>query len=254
MLPMKIEKTIGLLLIAGAIGVFIPYTVLTMTFAYPDILREDAGTILTKFHNGGSSLILTWWAFSILGLPLLIAYILIGQKFENRLGFIRWATTLGVISGIVQIIGLLRWVFVVPVIARNYVLSADTAIKNAAIISFQTIHQFGGVLLGEHIGQLFTIIWTFMLSYAFIKLNVFSKWVGWLGIIASAIYLVAQAELFATVIPGLVVWNMAGFIGSTLWLIWLIILGIKFLKIKTGKNEQFIGRSEKSDPGKLPVT
>ncbi|MEO6220824.1 MAG: DUF4386 domain-containing protein [Ginsengibacter sp.] len=229
---MKKEKTIGLLLIAGAVGVFIPYTVLTITFEYPDILRQDTGTILTKFHNGGSSLIFSWWAFAMLGLPLLIAYILIGQKLENKLGFIKWVTTFGVISGIVQIIALLRWVFVIPVIANNYVSAVDAATKTAAIISFQTIHQFGGVLLGEYIGQLFTIIWTVMISYAFIKLNIFSKWVSWLGITASVIYLVAQAELFATVIPGFPVWDMAGFIGSTLWLIWLIIIGIKFPKIE----------------------
>ena len=226
---MKKEKTIGLLLITGAVGVFIPYTILTMIFEYPDILRQDAGMLLTKFHNGGSSLVLTWWAFAILGLPLLIAYILIGQKFENKLGFIKWVTTFGVISGIVQIIALLRWVFVIPVIANCYV-SGDEATKESAKISFQLIHQFGGVLLGEHIGQLFTIIWTIMISYAFIKLNVFPKWISWLGITSSVIYLMAQAELFATVIPGFPVWDMAGFIGSTLWLIWIIIVGFKFLK------------------------
>src|SRR5215218_7218032 len=104
---MKMEKKIGWLLIAGAIGVLIPYTILTMTFEYPDILRQDTGMILTKFHNGGSSLILTWWAFAIPGLPLLIAYILIGQKLENKLSFIKWVTTFGVISGIAQIIALL---------------------------------------------------------------------------------------------------------------------------------------------------
>jgi hypothetical protein len=223
------EKAIGLLLITGAVGVLIPYIVLTMTFQYPDILRQDTGTVLTKFHRGGSSLIATWWAFSILGLPLLIAYILIGQKLETKLQFIRWVTTFGVISGIVQIIGLLRWVFVVPVIANSY-LSGDAAIKAAAITSFQTIHQFAGVLLGEHLGQLFTIIWTVIISYAFIKLNIFPKWVSWLGIAASLIYLAAQAELFATVIPGFPVWPMAGLIGSTLWLIWLVIVGIKFLR------------------------
>jgi hypothetical protein len=70
-----------------------------------------------------------------------------------------------------------------------------------------------------------------MISYAFIKLNFFPRWVSWLGISAAVIYLMAQAELFATVIPGFPVWDMAGFIGSTLWLIWLIIVGIKFLKI-----------------------
>lgn len=229
---MKTDKTTGLLLIAGAIGVFIPYTVLTMTFEYPDILRQDPGTILTKFHDGGSSLIFTWWAFAILGLPLLVAYILIGQKLEHRLGFIKWVTTIGVISGIVQVIALLRWVFVIPVIANTYIASDNVATKEAAIISFQTIHQMGGVLLGEHIGQLFTIVWTVMISVAFIKLKLFPKWVSWLGIISSIIYLLAQAELFATVMPGFPVWDMAGFAGSTLWLIWLIITGIMFIKIK----------------------
>lgn len=172
------------------------------------------------------------WAKKLAGLPLLIAYILIGQKFQNRIGFIKWVTTFGIISAVVQIIELLRWVFVIPLIANNYVTASDVAEKTAAIIFFQTIHQFAGVLLGEHIGQLFTIVWTVMMAYAFMKWNIFPKWVGWLGISASVIYLLAQAELFATVIPGFLVWNMAGFIGSTAWLIWLIVIGIKFIKLK----------------------
>lgn len=229
---MKQQKTIGLLLIAGAIGVFIPYAILTFTFEYPDILRQAPGIILTRFQEGGSSLIFTWWAFAILGLPLLIAYILIGQMFESKLGFMKWTTTIGVISGVVQIVGLLRWVFVIPVLANTYVTSESTASREAAIISFQTVHQFGGVLLGEHLGQLFTIIWTIMISIAFIKLKFFPAWVSWLGIISAIIYLFAQAELFTTVIPGFPAWDMAGFIGSTLWLVWLIIIGVMFIKVR----------------------
>ena len=229
---MKVEKTIGWLLIAGAVAVFIPYSILTMSFEYPQILRQDTGIVLTKFHNGGSALIFTWWAFALLGLPLLIAYIKIGQHFENRTGFIKWVTTLGVISGIAQIAGLLRWVFVVPVIASNYVTANDPIVKEIAKSAFQTIHQFGGVLLGELIGQVFTIVWTIMISYTFIKLQYFPTWVSWLGIVSALIYLIAQADLFATVIPGFPVWDLAGLIGSTLWLIWLIITGIMFIKIK----------------------
>ena len=227
------QKKIGWLLITGAIGVLIPYTILTITFEYPDILRQDTGIVLTRFHEGGSSLIVTWWAFAILGLPLLIAYIKIGQLFENKIGFIKWVTTLGVISGIVQIIGLLRCVFVVPVISSNHIGASDSATKEIAISSFQTIHQFAGVLLGEHLGQLFTIAWTIMISIAFIKLKLFPKWVSWLGIVSSLIYFFAQAELFATVIPGFPVWEMAGLVGSTLWLLWLLITGIMFTRLRT---------------------
>lgn len=228
---MKTEKLIGLLLILGAIGVFIPYTTLTIMFEYPDILRQDTGVILTKFNRGGSSLILTWWAFAILGLPLLIAFILIGQKIEKEFYHARWVTTIGIIGLVVQIIGLLRWSFVVPVLANNYVFGNEMT-KEANKVAFQIIHQYGGVVLGEHIGQFFTIFWTIMISRGFEKLKLFSRWINWLAYISSFIYLLAQAELFSTVIQGFPTWNLAGFIGSTLWLIWLILIGIKIRNIK----------------------
>lgn len=227
----KTEKTIGLLLILGALGVLIPYIILTIIFDYPDILRQETGVVLTKFHEGGNTLIWTWWAFAILGLPLLVAYILLGQKLENKLSFIRWTTAIGVIGLVVQMIGLLRWTFVVPILANNFVTGNEMT-KEASKVGFQIVHQYGGVVLGEHIGQIFTIIWTILISYAFAKLTLFPKWIIWLGYISSFIYLFAQTELFATVMPEFFVVDIAGFLGSTLWIIWLIVVGVKMLNKK----------------------
>lgn len=228
----KTEKTIGSLFILGGILLFIPYTILSITFEYPVILRQDVGIILTKFHEGGNALIWTWWAFAMVGLPLLPAFIMLGQTMENKLYFVRWATYAGVISLVVQMIGLLRWTFVVPVLANNY-LNGNEMAKEAAKIGFEVIHQYGGVTLGEHIGQLFAIAWTVMMCRAFDKLNWMPRWLIWFGYGASAIYLLAQTDLFATVMPGFPVVALAGFIGSTLWLLWLILVGVKMLK--TGK-------------------
>lgn len=228
---MKTNKTIGNLLIIGAIGVFIPYIILTFIFDYPQILRAESSDILTKFHEAGAKLIWTWWAFAILGLPLLEAVVLLGQKLERRFYFMRWATTLGIIGLIVQMFGLMRWTFVVPVLADNYI-SGDEMTKTASIVAFQAVHQYGGVILGEHIGQLFTIAWTIMISSAFMQLKVLPKWVNWLGFLAGGIYLLAQLELFETVMPNIFVFHFAGLIGSSLWIIWLIIVGLKFRKKK----------------------
>ncbi len=229
---MKTDKTIGSLLIGGAISLFIPYTTLTIIFDYPDILRQDTAIILTKFHKGGSTLIWTWFAFAVTGIPLLPGYILLGQKLQNKSSLIRVATNIGVIGLVVQLAGLLRWTFVVPVLAESFVHSTDESAKAAVVVAFKTIHQFGGVLLGEHLGQLFTIAWTVMMSLTFAKLKMLPTWVNWFAYISSLVYLLAQAELFATVIPDFPVWDMAGFMGSTLWLIWLIIIGVAFLKNK----------------------
>lgn len=236
-LSMPSTRLIGRLLILGVILVMVPYTTLTIIFDYPDILRQDAGLVLTRFHQGGSSLILTWWLFAIGGIPLLQAYVLIGQKLEHQFYSIRWATTLGVISVVVQFIGLLRWVFVVPVLATQYLNTTDTVSRQAITIVFNAVHQYGGVVLGEHIGQLFTILYTVLLSSAFSRINLFSRWVCMLGYVASGIYLMAQAELFATVIPNFPQWDLTGLIGSTLWLVWLLIIGIRFVRMSEKKTD-----------------
>ncbi len=229
---MTTEKKIGVFLIVGAIALFIPYTILTIIFEYPVILRKDTSVILTKFHEGGSTLIWTWFAFAITGIPLIPAYILIGQKLEKKSAWVGVATSIGVIGLIVQMIGLLRWTFVVPVLAGTFISAVDEPTRVAVIISFKTVHQLAGVVLGEHLGQIFTITWTIMISTVFAKLKLFPKWIILLGYGSSIIYLMAQAELFATVIPGFPVWNLAGFLGSTLWLIWLLIMGTRLLKVE----------------------
>ncbi len=227
---MKTNRSIGFLLIIGAVALFIPYTALTIIFEYPDILRQDTSVVLTKFHEGGGTLIWTWFAFAITGLPLLPAYVLLGQELEKKNTWVGIATTIGVIGLVVQMVGLLRWTFVVPVLADTFVNANDEATKAAALVAFRAVHQYGGVILGEHLGQLFTIIWTVLISLAFSKLKLMPAWVNVLAYISSFIYLLAQAELFATVIPEFPVWDLAGFLGSTLWLLWLIVVGVKLIR------------------------
>lgn len=228
---MKTDRSTGLLFILGALGVFVPYTVLTIIFDYPDILRQDAGIVLTRFYQGGSSLILTWWLFAILGLPMLVAYLQLGKRLESRSAAANWLTAIGVIGLVVQMIGLLRWTFVVPVLARNYYLGDDTAREVSKAI-FQVVHQYGGVVLGEHLGQVFTIIWVVGTTSILQLGKTVPSWMTWLGYVSSFIYLLAQAELFATVIPGFPVWDLAGFIGSTLWLVWLVAIGVQMMRNK----------------------
>lgn len=229
---MQNYKSIGWLLVIGAIAVLIPYTILTIIFDYPNVLRLDTGVILSKIHEGGSKLIATWFAFAVAGLPLIPAYILLGQRIENKSGLTRVATTIGLIGLIVQVIGLLRWTFVVPVLSDSFIHAANDAERAAAVMSFKMIHQFAGVLLGEHLGQLFTITWTVLISISFAKQRLMPTWVNWLAFISAGIYILAQLELFATVIPGFPVIDIAGFLGSTLWLVWLVIVGVRLIRKK----------------------
>ncbi len=224
----KYQKLTGILFIVGALLINIPYTLLIMNFEYPDILREPTGYILMQYQMGGTELLLTWFAFAWVGLPILFAILML-QKILNRedTPYLIIGTIAGAIGGIAQIIGILRWTFVVPILARIYSdPNASMSTKETVIIVFQAVHQFGGVLLGEHIGQIFTIIWIVLVSFAILRSPLFKPWLAWLGFVASGVYILAQTELLATVIPNFPVVPEAGLIGSLLWLVWMILLGL----------------------------
>jgi len=230
----QFRQLTGLLFIIGAILINIPYTLLIMNFNYPAILREPVADILTKFQAGGNSLIYTWLAFAWVGLPMMFGVVMLKRVLENENSpFLETATTFGILGFIVQITGLLRWVFVVPILARLFTDPTTDATTQAAIsVVFSAVHQYGGVILGEHLGQIFTIIWASMISAIIYESQVFSKWVSWLGWIASTIYLLAQTELLATSMPNFPVINWAGLYGSLLWLVWVIVLGVYLVKYK----------------------
>ena len=154
-----------------------------------------------------------------------------GNNEHNIRPFLETATTIGVIGFVVQLIGLLRWVFVVPVIARLYTDPTTTiAMKDSLAALFTGINQYGGVVLGEHMGQLFIIVWMSMTSAIIYRSPLFARWVAWLGWIASAVYLLAQTELLATAMPDFPVIGWAGLSGSLLWLLWMIVIGFYLVK------------------------
>ena len=230
----QFRQLTGLFFIVGAVLVNVPYTLLIMNFDYPYILRAPVGQILTQFQAGGNALIYTWLAFAWVGLPMLFGAIMLKRTLEKENSrFLATATTIGVIGFVVQVIGLLRWVFVVPVIARLYTDPAtSTTAQESLAVLFMGINQFGGVVLGEHMGQLFIILWMSMISAVIYRSPLFARWVAWLGWIASAVYLLAQTELLATAMPDFPAIGWAGLWGSLLWLLWMVVIGVYLVKAR----------------------
>jgi len=241
--PSMIKKLAGWLLILGAVLVNIPYGLLIANFDYPQVLRLPAEQILAAFRTGGAGLIYTWLAFAWSGFPLLIAFLLLPRVLTSLPKLtLSVATTFGVVGAVAQMVGLLRWVFVVPVLVQSYFAPGSSPTSQASIVvTFQMLHQLGGVLLGEHIGQMFTIIWMGLLSLGLLRQSILPRWLGWFGIFASLVYFLAQGELLATVIPTFPQFDLAGMLGSLLWLSWMAVLGISLIRSRALFNANLPG-------------
>jgi hypothetical protein len=224
-----LRRTTGALFLIGALTFATAATVLSATFDWPDILREPADVVLPKFAAGGPSLVWTWfataWTYAILFVPILLLPTVLRRREDAPLGV---ATFAGAISALLALIGFLRWVFVVPPLARMY-QSGDTANRTAVAASWLAQHQYGGALLGEHLGQLLGLGWSITLSIIILRTRVLPRWLGLVGLIVSVLYLFNQGDIMATALPGFPVFDLAGLIGSSGWGLWVAALGVVVL-------------------------
>ena len=228
-----LRRVTGWLLVVGAVAFAVAATVLSSTFEWPDILREPPEVVLPAFVAGGTSLVWTWfavaWTYAILLVPVLLLPAALGRGEDPVL---RAATFVGAASVLLSLIGFLRWVFVVPALADSYV-SGDPATKVAVAAAWTAQHQFGGALLGEHLGQLLAIGWSITVSVLVLRSGMLARWVGWAGLIASGLYLTGQGDILATAVPDFPVWDLGGLLGSSLWGLWVLALGVAVLRAPT---------------------
>ena len=137
------------------------YGLLAWRFSYPGILRATAraDVILSRFRAGGSGLILTWWFFALGAIAFIPIAVLSAQLIPDPT-LATSAVVVGVSAALVQALGLLRWVFLVPHLARE---SASGADPKTVDLVFQSFHRYLGVAVGEHLGYLGTGAWTILL-------------------------------------------------------------------------------------------
>ena len=227
---MTIEIVAGILLIVAPVWFNTTFALLGKRFDYPDILRRPSSEILERFRAGGSSLILLWWAFMLSGLLLIAGAVLLGQVL-GLTGIVPLATTFGVLAGLVQMLGLLRWVYLVPALARAHAdLTLSPEQRDAYSAVFGALHQYLGVGIGEHLGYLFTGLWSILVGVAVVQGAVLPMWLGWPAIVVGAGLALGSAEFLGpNEEEG---WGLAGAaipILYVVWSLWLLAMGIALL-------------------------
>ncbi len=214
----------GILLIAVPVVFTLGFTGLQMTFEYPDILRHPAAEVLTRFAHAGADLHLYWYAMMAAALAMIPAAIgasLLFWKEDNFLAAL--SAGFGVLAGLVQALGLLRWVMLVPVLAANYVAPGATeAQQGGAVAIFEMANAYLGMGVGEHLGYLFTALWTVTVALLLLPTR---RYVAIAGLVIAAGVVTGMAEPFGVPLTG-----MINSISYTLWAIWTLVFGVLLLR------------------------
>src|SRR5918995_4981580 len=137
-----LRRLTGVLLILTPIAFNLLFTLLSVTFDYTDILREPAGYVLRRFDAGGAGLVATWYGFTltaVLFVPLAVLVHRVFSREPEAPPYLGLATVFGVVAGVVQFLGLVRWPFLVPYLADAYLNPASSgATRESVAVVFQT--------------------------------------------------------------------------------------------------------------------
>jgi uncharacterized oligopeptide transporter (OPT) family protein len=112
--------------------------------------------------------VLLWWAFALTAVLMVPLVVLLSAAISDAdPTLIAVAATVGVLAALVQFLGLIRWPFLVPYLART-AAGPDTrpARREAVDIVFQSFNRYLGVAVGEHPGYLLTGAWTTLTGIA----------------------------------------------------------------------------------------
>ena len=231
---MTAEAAAGVLLIVVPIAFNLAFFELGRAFDYPNILRESPDTILRKFHAGGSGLILRWEALLLSALAMLPLVALTAIAFGAAAGIAIASVVIGTAAALVQAIGLIRWPFAVPELARRYVAAdgPDAPVVRAQVEAiFATLHRLLGVGIGEHLGYLLTGLWTLLIAVVdHHHVPGCRSGSAAIGVVIGVALLVGSLEFVGPNEPE--GWAVAGTIvpiAYIAWSLWLIAIGIGLL-------------------------
>lgn len=217
-------------LIVVPIAFNLAFLELGRTFDYPNILREPADVVLRRFHAGGTALLLRWQALLVSALAMLPLVALLAVALGAAAALSVAAVVIGSAAAMVQALGLVRWPFAVPELARRYAAAdgpSGVSTRQTIEVVFATLHRLLGVGIGEHLGYLLTGLWTLIVAVSVISTTTIAPWLGWVGLPIGGALLLGSLEFVG---PNEEAgWSVAGIIvpiAYIAWSLWLIGLGI----------------------------
>ncbi len=195
------------------------FTALGSVFAYPQILQEPTDDILDLFrrHQGA---VMGWFAVLVVGAAMMApAGVWLGRLVDRPRG--RTIAGVGIAAATVQVVGLQRWVTMVPALSQD---ALDPSRHEVAVHRFALAHTVLGTIIGETLGYTLTALFT-VLVVAALSRSILPRWLAVVGY--------AAAGLIATgiVVPLVDAASLTNFLGYIVWCCWLLALAVRLVQV-----------------------
>lgn len=229
--PTNRRKVTAVVLFIFVCLIFIPLGVLGAAIDWPNNLSEDAVHNLPLLLEQQTSAFWGYFIYLIYSILFFPMAFMMGSVLANgNSDSLLWQIGNGfaALSAVTRSIGLSRWLFAMPTLARIYVdpNTSETS-KEAIAISYEMLNGYGGGI-GEVLGvSIFASLWVTCASIMFLKSTVWPSWMGWVGFLVAidlAINLLEMSILNLDVGINLT-------ISVVVLHLWLLLAGLLFIHV-----------------------
>lgn len=220
------------LLIAQFVLQFAALFILGGAINWPANLDEPAAVNLPLIVAQANAVALGYSSYFLSALllaPIALLVYVLGREEGGRPTLLV-AAGLGVLASFAKLLGISRWLLMMPLLAQTYTdPGASEATRAAVSVTYDAFNSYAGGV-GEVLGvALLSGFWTLLVSVVLLRgSSLAPRWMGVYGLVAAVLLLVAIAETFGVDVgPILIIQGFA-------WQFWLLFLGIFLLRRPRG--------------------
>jgi hypothetical protein len=176
---------IAFFLFVVALLAFAPVAILGPAIGWPASLRNSAATQLAAIAANAGAVTLGYGVYALYSLAITPVAVIVAWRVTGLRG--PWAAlivSIGTLSTIARLIGILRWLTVMPVLAKNHI-TGDATTQATTEQIFSAINAYGGGI-GELLGvALFGGLWLLLAMVAALRTAQLPMWLSVFGLISA---------------------------------------------------------------------
>lgn len=207
----------------GMVGTFaLAFGVLGSTVNWPASLQLPAAVALPLIRAQAGAVAFGYSSYLVSSLLGIALALLLGRALAVQSALLSVATGFGVLAGAMKILGIVRWIVLMPTLAQTYTDPATSAATRDTVAVVYTAfnHYAGGV--GEQLGDvLFTALWIGIVSLIALRPAALPMWLNILGGVSAIAYLIGLGTNFGLPVTAA---NLLGNIFTPLWLLALAVV------------------------------
>lgn len=238
------RKLTGFIFIISPLWLFVNLAVLAKVENFPDLQARGIDEFLTTVYQSGKTGVLVWYAAIVSGILYMAAMAMFHKVLEpERIPWMGVVTTIGIAAWAIQLIGMVRWIFVFPYLANVWAASANNPQKREIVeVVYNAFTNYTGFALGQTIGIHLTAIWTFLAGIAMKKSPLFKPWVGYLAILIAIGQAIGNIGPLGAVLPEIPIqtlFNVSGIVWYIYYL-WTAYVGIVMIRARADVYDELV--------------